>query len=196
MRFSKEQQLNDPLFHLLKSLTGSEKRYIKLESQKLRFETTRNMKLFDALLRLKKYDEATLLKDLGWEKERHQLADRKAYLFEFVMKCMRQHYVAKSDQHKLGDLLKDIHFLMSCGQDRLTLLKFRQAEKLAKKTGNKAYQLILLEIQFRLMYKSFFKQKLKRENSMTAATEAVFYQTPKPDKPEATNIKKQTSNKS
>lgn len=116
----------DILFQLIKSLEKAEKRHFKLyitrSSGKSDLKTVR---LFDALDRMKEYDDKTLLKKLNGV-TRPQLANLKTHLYKQIMASLRLLKTADSIDLQLTEQIDFSHILYKKG---LFLQSLRILEK-------------------------------------------------------------------
>ena len=105
---------SNDLHKLIKSLTPSEKRYIKLTAG---FEkgNPAYLKLLDAVDRQPTYDEAKLVKKFSKLKEFKQFAAAKLHLTRQVMRCLRSFHDDLTVDIKLSAMLTDIRFLYARG---------------------------------------------------------------------------------
>ncbi len=137
----------DILFQLIKSLEKAEKRhfklYIKRSSGK---EDLKIVRLFDALDKLKDYDEKTLLKKLD-DVTKPQLANLKTHLYKQIMASLRLLKSTDSMDLQLNEQFDYAHILYKKGLFMQSLRIIDRAREIAK-TNQKYYflpQLIALE---------------------------------------------------
>lgn len=96
----------DHLFHLIKSLSKSEKRYFTLDAQKSGRKQSRYLSLFKAINDQSSYSEAPLKKLFG-----SKLGDDKARLYEAILRSMRDYQSKKSYKTRIKELLTDAKIL-------------------------------------------------------------------------------------
>jgi hypothetical protein len=125
-------RFSDPLFQLIHSLEKSEKRhfklYIKRSSAK---EDLKIVQLFDALDKLKEYDEKLLLKKLpGTEKP--QLYNLKTHLYKEVLASLRLLKSADSIDLQLNEQFDYAHILYKKGLYTQSLKLLDRARETAK----------------------------------------------------------------
>src|ERR1041384_3870267 len=77
----------DALFQLIKSLEKSEKRNFKLYVKRNSSTDLKTIQLFDALDKMKEYDETQLLKNKSIKKQ--QLSNIKASLYKQILSSLR-----------------------------------------------------------------------------------------------------------
>lgn len=96
----------DHLFHLVHSLSKSEKRYFTLDAKKSGKTDSRYLKLFQAINKQESYDEAALKRVFG-----PRLTDDKARLYEAVLDALREYQSKKSYKIRIKELLTDAKIL-------------------------------------------------------------------------------------
>lgn len=133
---------NDELFDLIRSLSGSEKRYFRLFCQQQR-SAANYLKLFDAIAAREVYNEKEIRKKFENEKFMNQLHVTKNYLRTILLRALRNYHAGISRKAALADLLRNIEILYN---KELYHLCGKEIEK-AEKTGRQ-YQLdvLLLEV--------------------------------------------------
>ena len=137
----------DILFQLIKSLEKAEKRhfklYIKRSSGK---EDLKIVRLFDALDKLKDYDDKVLLKKLG-DVTRPQLANLKTHLYKQVLASLRLLKSTDSLDLQLNEQFDYAHILYKKGLFLQSLRIIDRAKEIAKANQkfNFLPQLIALE---------------------------------------------------
>lgn len=125
-------RISDTLFQLIQSLEKSEKRhfklYIKRSSAK---EDLKIIQLFDALDKLKEYDEKQLLKKLpGIEKP--QLSNLKTHLYKEVLASLRLLKSADSIDLQLNEQFDYAHILYKKGLFMQSMKILERAKETAK----------------------------------------------------------------
>lgn len=104
---------SNKLFNLIKSLTGSEKRYFKLFANNNTGKTSKYIQLFDAIDAQNSYDDEAL-KQLVYQGEKIQsrkYSELKAYLYELILKCLQNYDEKISINYKLKGMLQSIRVL-------------------------------------------------------------------------------------
>ena len=115
---------NDNLFQLIKSLTKSEKRYFKIDTQK-QGDNKNFIVLFDLIEAQDEYDEEKLklkLKD-NFEIIKN-IGSYKNYLFESILECLQNYNNYDSIANKLNKLLSKIKILESKGLYKICMENF------------------------------------------------------------------------
>jgi len=87
------------LFYLIRSLTATEKGYIKKQAGvHVIGDQNKYIKIFDAIDKQKEYDEEALIRMFDGEPILNNFAVAKNYLFKFILKCLEQyHNTVKSE---------------------------------------------------------------------------------------------------
>lgn len=96
----------DHLFHLIHSLSKSEKRYFTLDARKGGKTNSRYLELFQRINKQEKYEEVSLKKKFG-----ARLGDDKARLYEAILGSMREYQSKKSYKIRIKELLTDAKIL-------------------------------------------------------------------------------------
>ena len=102
------------LYQLVKSLDRSEKRYFRLfcqhSSGKAHYQV-----LFDALAKQKKYDEKALRAQFAQEKFFKNFHLTKRYLYDLILKALRNYHATISAKANLQDQLRNVEILYQRG---------------------------------------------------------------------------------
>ena len=127
---------SNKLFNLVKSLTGSEKRYFKLAAKNnVGDKVNKYLVLFDAIDSQKAYNE-TVLKELVYKNEAiesRKYSELKAYLYEMILKSL-QHFDEKSSvDYRLKGMLQSIRVLFKRSHYEECKEILQKAKKLAYK---------------------------------------------------------------
>ena len=107
------------LFDLIKSLTKSEKRYLKLGLSGTQAE---HVKLFDAIVRQEHYDEEILKAEYGGNAFVQNLPVYKNYLYRFILNRLSQ-YHQKSES---AEIFEKVRFAEILTEKKLTHQAKRQ----------------------------------------------------------------------
>ena len=136
---------SNKLFDLIKSLSGSEKRYFKLFIRERDERSNKYLRLFDAIDQQSEFNEESL-KDYvygGEEIESRKYSELKAYLYDLILKSLQSFDSKNSAQAKIKSQLLGIEAL--CKRSR-----FQDAKQLLHKAAKQAkkyeYWNLLLEI--------------------------------------------------
>jgi len=135
--------VKDDLFQLIQSMSKSEKRYFKLDTRKGGDKTNNYLRLFDALNSMEGYDEEKIRQKFKGEKFIKHLPQEKKYLYEAILRSMRNYQSDKSSTAQIKEGLLDARYLYERGL-------YEQSGKVLKKIKKIAYQfedyLAVLEI--------------------------------------------------
>ncbi len=101
---------SNELFDLIKSLSKSEKRFFKLHST-LQAGDKNYLRIFDAVDRMKVYDENALKKQFAGETFVKHLPSEKNYLYKLVLKSLRAYHAESSVSGILKQEIKNIEIL-------------------------------------------------------------------------------------
>ena len=150
---------NDQLFKLIKSLGQAEKRYFKVFAKRhVINEENHYIKLFEAMEKMKEYDEEWLKKKLEEQTFSKNLPFWKSYLYGLIMKSLRAYHSGKTAFIQLQEYELDMQILIEKGLIKQALKIIRTAKKIAKKYH---YDIKLLEfsIQERKLVRRFEKKQ-------------------------------------
>lgn len=140
----------DILFQLIHSLEKAEKRHFKLYIK--RSSSRDNLKivqLFDAMDKLKEYDERLLLKKLpGIEKP--QLANLKTHLYKQILASLRLLKVADSIDLQLNEQFDYAHILYKKGLFVQSLRMLERAKDLAKTHQKFNFLALMISLEKRI----------------------------------------------
>lgn len=123
---------NDILFDLIKSLTKTEKRFIKLTAQFHQGDKS-YLKLFNAIESQKEYDESVLLKQFKNEQFIKQIGVVKNYLQNFILKQLRSYHSESKASIVCKNLLIDVEILYWKSQFKLATRLLKKTKKMAEK---------------------------------------------------------------
>lgn len=141
----------DNLFLLIKSLTKSEKRYFKLYMSVQKGEKN-YLKLFNLLEKIDEYDEEKIRIEFKGERFLRQLHVQKNYLYNLILKTLRNYGVNSSVNIRINGALMDIDWLFQKSlytqarsllqREKKTALKYERFELLLELYGK--------EIQYKI----------------------------------------------
>jgi hypothetical protein len=120
------------VFLLIKSLTKSEKRYFRLYASKGVSETN-YLRLFNVIEKQEEYDENGIKNIFKKEKFADQLHVTKIYLFELILKSLKDFHNGRSVNDELLELIRDIEILFDKELYGACHYKIQKAEMLALK---------------------------------------------------------------
>lgn len=121
----------DFLFHLIKSLSRTEKRYLKIHFKHAHKEAI-YFQLFTAIDKQEVYDEEAIkvkFKNLKFVKHFHL---SKRYLYDLILQALRNYHRDISQKAKVNDLLKNVEILYLKGLYPLAERDCKQAARIAE----------------------------------------------------------------
>jgi hypothetical protein len=147
----------EDLFQIIKALSKSEKRYFTLDAQKAGRKDSKYMELFQVINDQDDYDEAILRERFG-----ANLPSDKAYLYEAILRSMRDYHSARSLSARIKERMLDARFLYERGLLEQSERRLDEARQLARDLDD---QLALLElnIQQRHLAKSVRRKNYRDE---------------------------------
>ena len=122
----------EALFYLIKSLSGSEKRYFKVYCGQTGKEG-KYLKVFDAIEKMEEYDEDRLRKKFAGEAFLNQFHVLKNYLNALILKSLRNYHAHLSKDAEVKDLLRNVEILFRRELYRHCEEELGKAQKVAKK---------------------------------------------------------------
>ena len=128
----------EDLFKLIEAMSKSEKRYFTLDAKKSGRRSSNYLELFQAINQMDDYDEQKLQKKFG-----KNLPSDKSYLYESILRSMRDYRSSKSRAARIKEMILDARYLYERGLYPQSEERFKQAKELAKELDD---QLSLLEI--------------------------------------------------
>lgn len=128
----------EDLFHLIKSMSRSEKRYFKIEASRWKNNETRYLELYELLNGMNVYDEDKLKQRFP-----RNLSADKNYLYEVLLKNIRDFRRSGSCFVRIRELIFDAKNLYKRGLYAQVENRLAEAKNLAKEVGD---HLALLEI--------------------------------------------------
>jgi hypothetical protein len=116
---------SEDLFLLIKCLSKPQKRYVHLFASIYSGDKV-YLKLFDVIDRQKKYNEAAIKKKFRTERFIKQLTRTKYYLYQMILKSLRNYRTQENVEKELREYIDDIEFLFS-------KQLYKQCQKIAEK---------------------------------------------------------------
>lgn len=148
---------SDALFLLVKSLDGAEKRYFKANFGKAQGKFLQLFNAMAALVVEEEYDEKKLLRRIHGVIDEKNLSYGKNYVFQAILKSLRNYHSGRSPSIQLKELMFDIALLSEKGLVNETLKQIAKAKKLALKYD---FRLPLLELM--LMERRLVRQHMRK----------------------------------
>ncbi|MCP3933495.1 MAG: hypothetical protein GY705_30870 [Bacteroidetes bacterium] len=128
----------EDLFQLVKSMSRSEKRYFTLDAQKSGKKASKYLELFQVINAMESHDEKKLKKKFP-----RNLPFDKAYLYEAILRSMRDYRSVNSRLARIKEKILDSKFLYERGLYRQCEERLKEAKEMAELLDD---QLALLEI--------------------------------------------------
>lgn len=128
----------EDLHQLIEAMSKSEKRYFTLDAQKSGRRPSRYLELFQAINEMDEYEENRLKKKFG-----RNLPYDKSYLYEAILRSMRDYRSSKSKAARIRELLLDAKYLYERGLYLQCEERLKDARQLAVELGD---PLALLEV--------------------------------------------------
>ncbi len=158
------------LFDLIHTLTKSEKRYFRLFSS-LQEGKKNYDRLFDFLEKMDVYNEEKILEHFQGEPFTKQLHSVKNYLYNLIMKSLRNYHSERSVDIRLANLMTDADLLNRRGLYDLRDGTLRRARKLAEKYERNYY---LLEILKRMVSYAVERRTKKMKEELELLCENIL----------------------
>lgn len=152
------------LHQLIKSLTKSEKRFIKINAQMHKGNKV-YLTLMDAIAKQKEYDEDELLRLFKNEDFIKQFSVAKNYLQNYILKQLRQYHSGLRASIECKNLLIDIEILFWKGQYKLAEKIIAKAEKIAIQ-----YELFLILEELSYWNERIYSALLKLDKNSVKST--------------------------
>ena len=128
----------EDLFNLINAMSRSEKRYFTIDAQKSGKKGSKYLDLFQAINGMDEYNEAKLKKKFP-----KNLHSDKSYLYETILRSMRDYRSASSRAASIKELILDYKYLYERGLYQQSEERLKEAKDLAEIFSN---SLSLLEI--------------------------------------------------
>jgi hypothetical protein len=166
-------ETNDQLFLLIKSLSKSEKRYLKLHTSK--HDGPKDyIELFDVIDHLKEYDETKIREKLKGKEFLKHLAVIKNYLFNAIIDCLHEYSSYDTAEYKLEELLKKIKVIQQKGLIDLCNRYIEKAKRIASdhELFFELIKLLTIQHQISTQNSSFlFKKRKEIQQELKNAAE-------------------------
>lgn len=127
----------EDLFLLIKTMSKAEKRYFTLDAQRAGRQSSKYLELFQVIAGMDHYDDTPIKQ--GYK----HLASDKAYLYNAILRSMRDYRSANSHSAKVKELIMDARYLYERGLYEQCETRLLAAKKLAAELDDK---LSLIEI--------------------------------------------------
>ena len=117
----------EDLFHLIKAMSKTEKRYFTLDAQKSGKKGSKYLDLFQAIKNMEEYEEAKLKKKFP-----KNLPADKAYLYDAILRSMRDYRSSKSKAAQVKEMILDSKYLYERGLYEQCEVRLKEAEEIAQ----------------------------------------------------------------
>ena len=125
----------EDLFHLIKSMSRSEKRYFKVSSAQNAFKEEKNyIKIFNSIDKQQVYNKDKLLKLFIEEKTINALHAAKSYLYYLILRSLRNFHAGKSTDREIHELLDYVELLFEKQLYKQCIKVLKRASEIALKT--------------------------------------------------------------
>lgn len=138
----------DDLFKLIQSMSKSEKRYFTLDAQKAGKKDAKYLELFKAIGGMDKYEDEDL-KTLS-----NHLSVDKAYLYEAILRSMRDYHSKKSYSAQIKEKLIDAKYLFERELYELCQERLEEAKLLAQEISDHLSLLMINREERRIAYRN------------------------------------------
>ena len=155
------------LYELIKSLSKAEKRYFKVYVARHTASNSQNNAqiLFDAIDKLKEYDEEKLLQSLIAHPFVKKFSIAKARLYDTILKSLDAYYSEKSKEQLIRNEIHHVEILFNKSLYKQCGKRLKSAKKQAKKYNKKLLSLELLEWE---------KKLIEKDNYQSSTTKALI----------------------
>ncbi len=163
----------EDLHHLIQAMSKSEKRYFVLDAKKSGRSASRYLSLFETINAMEEYDEETLKKKFP-----KNLSSDKAYLYEAILRSMRDYRSKSSKAAQVKERLMDAKYLYERGLYQQSGDRIMEAKALAKELEDNFSLLEIIKEEQLSLYdrrvRVDIEQLEKLENEKTVVLEAVI----------------------
>ena len=156
--------VSDLLFQLIKSLSKSEKRYLKLSLRATQSPSVKGLRLLEALDRQEVLDEAAVLRQAP-ELNARQLSNLKAHLYEKILQGLRAFHTTHSQDIRTREAISHAQLLFDRGLYKHCDKLLQKAKKMAQQNDNLELWLEVLKLEKRV-----FAQGIGGENQEAVNT--------------------------
>lgn len=168
---SKER--SDALFHLIHSLSRSEKRYFKLYAARTgEAENRKFIRLFDAIERQSEYNEEKIL-EREPSLQPAQLSNMKAHLYVQVLKAVSLFNQAKMPDAQIRELLDNAQLLYNKCLYQQSIRILDKAKRLATRHERSSLLLNIIELEKLALNQTVDERNIERVNKIVTETEQL-----------------------
>lgn len=168
----------EDLFHLINAMSRSEKRYFTLDAQKTGRKGSKYLELFQFINTMDVYDENRLKKQFD-----KTLPSDKAYLYEAILRSMRDYRSSKSKAAQIKEMIMDSKYLYERGLYDQCEERLREAKSLADELDDQLACLEIIKEERRLVrdrrrarYEHHLESLIEAsDKSLTSIGEEIYY---------------------
>jgi hypothetical protein len=168
----------EDLFHLIQAMSKSEKRYFVLDAKKSGRTDSRYLNLFDAINDMEEYLEEPLKKRFA-----ANLSSDKAYLYEAILRSMRDYRSQNSKAAQVKERLMDARYLYERGLYDQSTERISEAKAMAAELEdqftlleiNREEQVSLFDRRAKVQLEHIEKLNEERERTLKAIDEELRY---------------------
>ncbi|TND07166.1 MAG: hypothetical protein FD123_3311 [Bacteroidetes bacterium] len=164
---------SSPLHQLIHALTPGEKRYFSLSLSRYEKKEKNSLLLFDALLRMKKYDGKKLEKSFAGTKTGKNLAVEKHLLYERLLVSLAACHISDSSRAQLHELVRQGELLLEKALYAACYRRLQSARKIGYELEEHAALLEILRLEREMLNDGKIKGKLedlhREEKELVAA---------------------------
>ncbi len=170
---------SENLFFLIKSLKQSEKRYFKVfASQHSSVKKSNPVKLFNAIDRQNEYDENKIIKKFSKEPFVNYLSKGKNYLYNLILKSLRNYHSHSSINSQLKDILREAEILFEKALFKQSKKLLSKAKKLAYSYEKDSHLLEIFKWEKKIFYSlgklEYFEKTLKEEQQILDKRKNIY----------------------
>ncbi len=157
------------LFDLIKTFNGAEKRYFKTQTSQFNPEEKFNYEeLFDLIEGQDAYDEEAIISQLSNTSFAKNLSAGKNYLYNFLLKCLRNYHSGKTARIKIREMMINAMILFDRRLNEQVKKILMKAEKIARK-HDLFIELLSINLVQRMLYRSFTEKQAEENVSRLQA---------------------------
>ena len=155
---------SEDLFHLIKSLTPSEKRYVRLQMQVFGDEQ-KSLRLLELIDEQSHYDEDAILNQ-ATEIKASQFSNLKAHLYKRMLNCMRSYHLRKNKDISIREYIDQAQILFDRGLYQQCNKMLKKARKLAHKNDNLELMLEILKMEKQVVAQGIGNENPEKVNAI------------------------------
>lgn len=159
----------EDLFQLIQAMSKSEKRYFVLDAKKSGRASSRYLSLFEAINNMEGYDEAPLK-----EKFAINLSSDKAYLYEAILRSMRDYRSQSSKAAQVKERLMDARYLYERGLYHLAGDRITEAKMFALELKDNFALLEIIREEFLSLYDRRVRVNYEQLEALNKEKEAAL----------------------